>query len=131
MITVSRSMLLESKAALDALGKVYIPVGKGKYWFIKTLSRILSAYKRENKNVSLESNRLIDEFGTVQANTGQKGIQQTELAAMAKYTEGMEKYTQVEVQLDIKKITLTELQEAQVSLIANDQVALMWLLEEK
>jgi len=124
-------MLLESKAALDALGKVYIPVGKGKYWFIKTLSRILSAYKRENKNVSLESNRLIDEFGTVQANTGQKGIQQTELAAMAKYTEGMEKYTQVEVQLDIKKITLTELQEAQVSLIANDQVALMWLLEEK
>lgn len=128
-ITPTRGALLESKVALEALGKVYVPVGKENYWFIKMLAKLQQAMKREGKLSGKESNRLIEEHGTVQPN-GRKGIQQTDVEAMEKYSEGMDAHMAIPVLIDIKKLTLTQLKENQVSLLANDQVALMWLIEE-
>ena len=130
MITITRGVLMESKAAIDSLGKVYVPVGKEKYWFIKTLSKLQMALKREGKNFTKESNRLIEVLGTEQPNK-RKGIQKENVDAMDKYNEGMEKYSEMPVTVDVKQFTLTQLQEAQVTLQANDQVALMWLLAEE
>lgn len=129
MITITRGVLMESKTAVDALGKVYVPVGKDRYWFIKSLSKIQMALKREGKNFNKESNRVVTEIGTDQPN-GRKGIQKDDLVSMDKYNEAMEKFMEQPVQVDIKQITLTQLEEAQVTLQANDQVALLWLFEE-
>ena len=130
MITITRGVLMESKAAIDSLGKVYVPVGKERYWFIKLLSKLQMALKREGKNFTKESNRLIEEFGTEQPNK-RKGIQKEDVDAMDKYNEGMEAFSNVSVTVDVKPITLTQLQEAQVTLQAGEQVALMWLLAEE
>jgi hypothetical protein len=130
MITVARGVLLESKAALEALGKVYVPIGKENYWFVKTLSKLQQAMKANSKISGKESNRLVEEFGTAQPN-GRKGILQTDVEAMESYSEGMDAHMAIPVQIDIKQLTLTQLKEAQVSLVANDQVALMWLFSEE
>lgn len=130
MITVTRGTLLDSKAAIEALGKVYMPVGKEQYWFVKTLSKLQQALKREGKVAGKESNELVKKLGTVQEagpNKGKPAIMQTDVDTMEQYTEAMDAFMGVSVQVDVKQITLSQLQAAQVTLQANDQVALMWL----
>jgi hypothetical protein len=130
MLQVSRGELLEAKGAIDALGKVYLPVSKEKYWFVKTLDKILRALKYEGKGSQRESNRLVQEFGTEQPGGG-KGIKQTDFETMGKYQEAMDAYMEVPVEINIKALTLEKLAEAQVTLQATDQVALMWLIQEE
>jgi hypothetical protein len=134
MIQTTRGVLLDSNAAIVALGKVYVPIGKDNYWFIKTLDKVQRALKREGKISNKESNRLIGEFGKLQEagpQAGRKAIQQTDVEAMEKYSDAMEVNNAVPVSIDVKQITLTQLKEAQVSLQANDQVSLMWLFSEE
>ena len=130
MLNVSREDLLGSKGALEALGKTYCPVGKENYWFVKKLKKIHMAMKREGKLATLESNKLVNEFGTIQLNQ-QKGIDHKDTEAMEKYSSAMQEFHDKMVQVDIEPFTLTQLKEAQVTLQVADQMSLMWMLSDE
>ena len=129
MLSVTRGELLDSKVALEALGKVYMPVGKELYWFVKKLSKLQKALKREGQFSQKKNNEYVQEFGTEQTN-GRKGIQQTDVEAMEKYSAAMNEIMLEMVSIDITPLKLSQLAETQATLQANDQVALMWLFEE-
>jgi hypothetical protein len=129
MITVIRGELMDSKAAIENLGKVYIPADKAKYWFIKTLSKVQKVLRQNGVLSQKESNRLVEELGTEQPNKT-KGIAPTDSATMKQYTEAMEAFMEQPVEIDVRKISLADLAANQVSLTANDQIALMWLIDE-
>jgi len=130
-IIVQRGELIESKAALDALGKVYMPMGKEKYWLVKSLSKVQKVLRQQNVLSQKESNRLVEELGTVPegSTTGAKGIAPNS-PVMKQYTDAMEEFMVETVELDVKKIALADLSANQVSLTVNDQIALMWLIDE-
>ena len=128
-ITVSRGKLLESQTALQNLGKVYLPVEKERYWFVKTLDKIKSAVKHQNKLTQEYSNNKVKELGEAQPD-GRVGIDPKNEEAMKQYQEAMEAFMEVPVTIEVKQITLTQLKDCSVSLTADDQVALMWLLDE-
>ena len=133
-IKLTHRALLESKGALDALGKVYLPVGKERYWFVKTLGKIQNALKHTMKAHNEESNRAIAAYGSVQTEGQMKGvlgIDNKDIEKMKLYQAEMDKFLDSNVSIDIKPITLAQLQDAQVTLQANDQVALMWLFTEE
>lgn len=130
MITVQRGELLEAKTAIENLGKVFIPVGKEKYWFIKSLSKIQKALKKANQDAQNQSNKLVNDLGTKKAD-GRVGIDSTDEDNMKTYTQGMEDFMELPVNIECKQLTLTELASAQVTLTANDQIALMWLISEE
>jgi hypothetical protein len=133
MITVERGVLMNSKTALDALGKVYIPVGKERYWYIKTLDKVKKALKREEKLSGAQSNTLINELGKMQADgpyKGRKAVMPDDVEAHDAYQKAMEEFMSVEVSVDVNPLTLQQLQDAQVTLQANDHVALLWLIHE-
>jgi len=129
MLEVKRGDLLESKVAIDALGKVYMPVSKDQYWFIKTLAKVLTKFKQQNVAAQEHSNEVIKQVGTKQPD-GRNGIAPADEANMAKYREAMEAFMEEKVQIDIKPLTLEQLASAQVSMTANDQVQLQWLITE-
>lgn len=134
MIKVTRGTLLDSKVAIDALGTVYFPVAKSHYWFTKILDQLQRALKREGKASGKHSNQLVKELGTILTegpNKGKPAIQQTDVETMEKYGDAMDKYMESVIELDIRQLTLTELQAASVTLQGKDQVALMWLFKEE
>ena len=129
-ITVARGKLLESQAALQNLGKVYLPVEKERHWFVKTLDKIKSAFKQQNNIASKHSDALVKKLGKEQPN-GVVGITPQDTEAMSQYKEEMEAFMEVPVTIEVKQITLTQLKDCSVSLTADDQVALMWLMSEE
>lgn len=129
MISVSREDLLNSKTALEAVGKTYMPVDKELYWFVKSMKKIANAMKREGKLANVESNQLVKEMGTMQPNQ-QLGIDRNNMEVMEKYSNAMQDFQDKEVVVDVERITLTQLKELQVTLQVADQMALSWLLQE-
>ncbi|MFA6903341.1 MAG: hypothetical protein WC236_09685 [Gallionellaceae bacterium] len=135
-ISVSRSDLLLSQAALVNLGRVSLPVQKDGYWLAKTLGKINKAMKHELRSTQDESNRLIEEYGTELEDkdgnkTRQKGIQQTDVATMQKYAEEMEKFNSELIFIEnVQPVSLAALESAGVMLQLADQAALQWLIEE-
>ena len=129
MLEVIREELVNSRAALESLGKTYLPVGKEKYWFVKTCNKISKAIKRESKLVNVESNRLVKELGTMQPNN-QVGIDRNNMEVMEQYSNAMQEFHDQKVIVDVEPLTLTQLKDLQVTLQVADQMALSWLLKE-
>ena len=128
MILVKRSELLDSESAVRTLGKTYLPVEKERYWFIKTLSKLNKAIDREKRVTQNAHNEMLNMLGKIQEN-GKKGLLPDD-PDMQKYVDGMEVCGNEEVEVDVQKISIDTLQKASVTMIAEEQVKIMWLLDE-
>ncbi len=126
MIKLLRGELLESKQAIDSLGKVYVPMEKERYWFVRTLDKLKKALKTQNTLTQKYSNEKVHEFG--KQTDGRIGIDPKDEEAMKQYQEAMNDFMEESVEVEVQPLTLKKLAELQVSLTANDQVALLWLI---
>lgn len=135
-ITLSRGELLNSAKALSNLDNVFLPVEKERYWLVKTLSKVRTALKQENKRMQATSNQLVEEFGVYLKDkdgnpSKQKGIEQTDSENMTKYNDAMEACAEELVSIEgVRQIKLEALQGATVSLTIGDQITLQWLIQE-
>lgn len=128
-ITLRRGDLLDSMQAIEALGKTYVPMGKDNYWFAKSMGKIKTKFKQEQRHAQSKANELIKQYGKQQDN-GRFGIDPNDVENMQKYQDDMEKVLDESITISIHRIAVSKLEEAKVALTLNDQVALDWLLEE-
>lgn len=128
MISVTRSELVSSEKAIATLGKTYMPVEKDRYWFIKTLSKLQKAITQQNQLINNKRNEMIKKLGKMQDN-GKIGLMPDD-PAMEEFTDTMEEFVLEVVDVDVSQITLSTLQKASVTMIAEEQVSLLWLIRE-
>ena len=129
MISVTRSDLVSSESAIRTLGKTFMPVEKERYWFIKTLSKLQKAITQQNQLINSKRNALIKELGKLQEN-GKIGLMPDD-PEMEIFTSTMEEFVLEEVELDVNQITLSTLEKAQVTMVAEEQVNILWLIDSE